>query len=140
MKYIIVLVLSFIICSCDVYCPYCGAYECHSCHHYKSNDNGDIFTANKLIGTWQVEYGCFIGSFEIKEIKFVDNSYCEMILEDINTLEYNVYPFKYAYDWKYINFSNGKGMNISFKIDGYLFPELYVRDSFGKYVWKKVKI
>ena len=50
--------------------------------------------------------------------------------------EWNTMTYNYAYYGNTLRFSRS-GSNISLTIEGYLFPELYLRDSFGCYTMAK---
>ena len=59
----------------------------------------------------------------------------DIIFEKLGGSDYYAETFKWRYDGNYISFS-GK-TNYQFQITGYLYPELYLRDSRGKYTWAK---
>ena len=48
------------------------------------------------------------------------------------------YTFSYAYTGKTLKFSR-KGSTISFSFENYIWPEVFLRDSFGRYTMRKVK-
>jgi hypothetical protein len=48
--------------------------------------------------------------------------------------------WRYNYYGSTIKFARiGVNGSYSFKIDGYIYPELYLRDSFGSYTFRKIK-
>lgn len=125
------------------YCPYCHRYYhtdyCGYCGSYLSYGyKNDFFCADKLLGTWQADYGCIVNGYEIKEIKFFDNNTCDMVLAEVNSVDWYSYTFTYSYYGNNIKFTR-KGSTIIFHIKGYIFPELYLEDSFGRYTWRKVR-
>ena len=143
-KFILLITLFIGIVSCEVECMYCGGYGCDLCRprHVEQETHlrygQDYFCAEKLLGTWQMDYGCIVDGYELKEIKFFDSNTCDIIMAKVRNVDWYTYTFHYSYYGDNIRFTRG-GTTIIFKIDGYLFPELYLRDSFKKYTWRKVR-
>lgn len=149
MKKLVLLLFSIILfSSCnECYCPYCDCYyyDSHHCNCHNTQKN-DVFYADKLLGTWQMNYGCIVAfptngileKIELKEINFLSCNTCDIMLSQINTVDRYTYTFNYSYYNGYLKFIRNN-QSFSFKIDGYLFPELYLSDSYGKYTWKKIK-
>lgn len=104
-----------------------------------SNGNtGDVFYADKLLGTWQCYYPMIIGDIEFKQIIFMSGGKADITMAKQHDTEWYTETYDYAYYGNTLRFSR-KGNNISLHIDGYLFPELYLRDSFGRYTMAKRK-
>ena len=126
------LVATLLIASCE--CPYLDDREDYGRKH--SNVQGDVFYAEKLLGTWQCYYPMIIGGVEFKEIKFMSNGKADITMAKQRDTEWYTETYDYAYYGNTLRFSR-KGNNISLQIDGYLFPELYLRDSYGCYTIAK---
>ena len=140
MKKVILLLLAIVaLTSCEKYCPYCNEYErdCR-CERNGITYNYDHFYADKLLGTWQCDYNTTIGTMNLKEIDFFSSSKCDIIYSIGKNTEWYTETFDYSYVGKYLRFSRGR-TNFSLYIKGYIFPELYLEDSFGEYTWRKVK-
>ena len=135
-KRILGLMVAVMLISCE--CPYLDEEE----HAYQQNThrsaNGDVFYADKLLGTWQCYYPMIIGGVEFKEIKFLSNGKADITMARQRDTEWYTETYDYAYYGSTLRFSRN-GSNISLHIDGYLFPELYLRDSFGRYTMAKRK-
>jgi hypothetical protein len=83
MKKIVFLLLAVIsFASCE--CPYAdwddNGYHENGGKQTKLSYSGDYFCADKLLGTWQMDYGCIVGNVELKEIKFFDGWYCDITM------------------------------------------------------------
>lgn len=164
MKKIILLLFAVIsLSSCDINCcmncdgrgcQYCKPYGCAYCNFSRngcSNCNrgyvnrnsggggyGDVFCADKLLGTWQMDYPSYVGDMELKEIKFIDEWKCDITFSVGRNPDWYTHTYSYSYSSGYIRFTRS-GSTFSFKVERYLFPELYLRDSFGTYTWRKVR-
>ena len=106
---------------------------------YRKSSTGDVFYAEKLLGTWQCYYPMIIGGVEFKQIKFVDGGKADITMAKQYDTEWFTETYNYAYYDKTLRFSRS-GSNIYLTIEGYLFPELYLRDSFGRYTIAKRRI
>lgn len=139
-KYIILVLVALCAISCEPYCPQCGYYGHCGCsnYNYQVNYGGDNFYAEKLLGTWQCSHNTVVGDINIKEIEFINQYKCDIIYSVSNQTTYRTKTYSYTYVNNYIKFSDGFD-TFMFHIEGYLFPELYLRDSFNKYTWRKVK-
>ena len=134
-KLIMGLMAAMMLLSCE--CPYLDKEE----DMYPQNNrsvNGDVFFADNLLGTWQCYYPMIIGGVEFKQIKFLSNGKADITMAKQRDTEWYTETYDYAYYGNTLRFSR-KGNNISLHIDGYLFPELYLRDSFGRYTMAKRK-
>ena len=98
--------------------------------------NGDQFYADMLIGTWQCNYQMVIAGYEFKQIVFLSNGKADITMAKENDTDWLTETYDYAYYGNTLRFSKGRN-NISLHIEGFLFPELYVRDSFGHYTLTK---
>ena len=128
-KLIICLFVTMLV-SCE--CPYQDA------DRINTSTKGDTFYAEKLLGTWQCYYPMIIGGVEFKEIKFMSNGKADITMAKQRDTEWFTETYNYAYYGNTLRFSRS-GSNISLTIEGYLFPELYLRDSFGRYTMAKRK-
>ena len=114
-------------------CPYLeGKYD-ESDHDYYVRTGYDRLTASKLPGLWQCYYPMIVGNVELKEVRIFSNGMADIIFEKLGGSDYYAETFKWRYDGRYLSFSGNT--NYQFQITGYLFPELYLRDSRGKYTW-----
>ena len=141
MKKIILILFAIItLTSCDEYCPICGRYGdyCTCERNYLGYANGDYFCAETLLGTWQCDYNTVVANMNIKEIKFFGSHKCDITYSEGRETSWYTDTYVYSYVGGYIKFYNNVN-GFTFKVDGFLFPELYVRDSFNKYTWRKVK-
>lgn len=139
-KIILLIAIIASVCSCERYCPFCDDHgDCDHCGNkptltYKS----DSFYADKLIGTWQCSYNTVVGKMNLKTIEFIDSRRCDITYSEYQEVDWYTETFIYSYSGQYLKFSRN-GVTFSFHIKDYIFPELYVEDSFGKYTWKKIK-
>ena len=97
---------------------------------------GDQFYADMLIGTWQCDYQMVIAGYEFKQIVFLSNGKADITMAKEHDTDWFTETYSYAYYGNTLRFSRGRN-NISLHIEGFLFPELYVRDSFGCYTLTK---
>ena len=128
--YILLLAFAAMVASCE--CPYLEKKE----HTYQQNTYYDQFYADMLLGTWQCYYPMIIGGMEFKQIKFMSGGRADITMAKQHDTEWYTETYNYAYYGNTLRFSRS-GSNISLTIDGYLFPELYLRDSFGRYTMAK---
>ena len=119
--------------SCE--CPYLEEKENQG---YQPHTKSDAFYSEKLLGTWQCYYPMIIGGVEFKEIKFLSNGKADITMAKQRDTEWYTETYDYTYYGSTLRFSKN-GSNISLHIDGYLFPELYLSDSFGSYTIAKRK-
>ena len=126
------LVAILLLASCD--CPYQDELE--RAYHRTTNTKGDVLYADMLLGTWQCYYPMIIGGVEFKQIKFMSGGKADITMAKQHDTEWYTETYNYAYYGNTLRFSRS-GSNISLTIEGYLFPELYLRDSFGRYTMAK---
>ena len=142
MKKVILMFIAIVAltsCNCR-YCPICGEldYYC-TCNRNSVKYNGsDYFCAETLLGTWQCDYNTVIDHKTIKEIKFFSNRLCDITYSEGRDPDWFTDTYTYSYVGGYIKFTRN-GSTYALKIDRFIFPELYLRDSFGEYTWRKVR-
>lgn len=140
-KYILLLVAAILYVSCE--CQFCGHTRCICGDNNQTarlTYNNDYFCADKLLGTWQMDYGCIVGNIELKQIKFFDGRYCDITMVQRYDTDWYTETWTYSYYGNTIKFARNDGRTMfSFNVKGYIFPELYLRDSFGTYTWRKVR-
>ena len=78
------------------------------------------------------------GEVEFKSMDFKDESVVDIELVKVYDTDRRFYTFSYAYTGKTLKFSR-KGSTISFSFENYIWPEVFLRDSFGRYTMRKVK-
>ena len=127
MKQLLTLLLALMIVGCE--CPYLEEQR----NSYRSG-NGDHLTADKLPGLWQCYYPMIVGDVEFKEVRMFSSGKADIIMEARGESAYFAETFKWRYDGRYLSFTQGN-TTYQFQITGYLWPELYLRDSRGKYTW-----
>ena len=129
MKYrqLLCIVASVLLLSCE--CPLMEERK-------KSTAQGDVLYADVLVGTWQCYYPMVIGGLEYKQIVFMSNGKADITVAQEHDTEWTTETYNYAYYGSTLRFSRGRN-NISLHIDGFLFPELYLSDSFGRYTMAK---
>ena len=98
----------------------------------------DAFYADVLVGTWQCDYQMIIAGYEFKQIVFMSNGKADITMTKEHDTDWFTETYSYAYYGNTLRFSRGRN-NISLNIEGFLFPELYVRDSLGHYTLTKRK-
>ena len=118
--------------SCE--CPYPDKLE--KAYHRNTNTKGDVFYADMLLGTWQCYYPMIIGGIEFKQIKFMSNGKADIIMAKQHDIEWYTVTYDYTYYGNTLRLSRS-GSNLSFQIEGFLYPELYLRDSLGRYTMAK---
>ena len=129
---LLLLLIALILASCEITCP----DELDRAQRRNTNTKGDVLYADMLLGTWQCYYPMIIGGMEWKQIKFMSNGKADIIMAKQHDTEWNTVTYDYAYYGNTLRFSRN-GNNISFQIEGFLFPELYLRDSLGRYTMAK---
>lgn len=110
-------------------CPYS---EEQNSPYYRTK--GDHFTADMLPGLWQCYYPMYVGNVEFKEVRIFSNGKADIIMEDVGGSAYYAETFKWRYDGRYLTFTRGN-TTYQFQITDCIFPELFLRDSRGKYTW-----
>lgn len=128
---LLIALVALICASCE--CPYQD--ELDRAQQRKSS-TGDVFYADVLLGTWQCYYPMIIGGIEFKQIKFMSGGKADITMAQQHDTEWYTEAYNYSYYGNTLRFSRN-GSNISLTIEGYLFPELYLRDSFGHYTMAK---
>ena len=145
-KLLFIITLVIGITSCEVECMYCGGCGCDHCRprnveqptHLRYTQ--DYFCADKLLGTWQMDYGCTVGNIELKEIKFFDGWQCDITMAQTRNPDWYTETWTYTYYGNTIKFARNDGRTVfSFTLTDYIFPELFLQDSFGRYTWRKVR-
>ena len=137
----LILILAILFVSCERYCPFCGEYgDCDHCGKKPTlTYNSDRFCAETLMGTWQCGYNTVVGNKTIKMIEFINGKKCDITYSEDKYTDWYTETFIYSYSNQYIRFSKN-GVTFSFHLKKYVFPELYVEDSFGTYTWRKIKV
>ena len=130
-KKLLFIISALILCACE--CPYWDR-ESENDYEYYRRTGYDRLTADRLTGLWQCYYPMYVGNVEFKEVKIFSNGKADIIMEDVGGSAYYAETFKWRYDGNYLSFTKGN-TTYQFQIIGYLFPELYLRDSRGKYTW-----
>lgn len=125
-------VSAFLLIGCE--CPYQDEVE----RAHQRKVTGDVFYADVLPGTWQCSYNMTIGGMEFQQIKFMSDGKADITMAKQHDTEWYTETYNYAYHGNTLRFSR-TGSNISLTIEGFLFPELYLRDSFGHYTLAKHK-
>ena len=120
------LIALFLIVSCE--CPYMEEKD----SYYRNK--GSHLTADRLTGLWQCYYPMIIGNVEFKEVRIFSNGKSDIIMEEVGGSDYYAETFKWRYDGNYITFTKGN-TTYQFQITDFIFPELSLRDSRGKYTW-----
>ena len=82
----------------------------------------------------RIARGAFQGAAYLKEIRIFSNGKADIIMEDVGGSAYYAETYKWHYDGNFLSFTRGN-TTYQFQITGYLSPELYLRDSRGKYTW-----
>jgi len=156
----IVLLLAFLclLCSCD--CMF-GREVCRKCKNdvdncicYRSNGSSDYFSANTLIGEWQMSGGndkAYMDGCGLipKGIVFAEPPYgsfgrCTMTYAIGQDPQWYQIDLAYNYVRRELTFYDTDEYGelekwFSFTYYGFLFPTLTVQDSFGTYEWRKVR-
>ena len=139
-KALSLIVIFLALVSCEKYCPHCGEYYTnrHMCSNYgvKYSSN-DHFCAETLLGTWQMDYNR-VNGIELKQIEFFDGHKCDVTYQVGYDPDWLTDTFTYTYTSGYVKLNKGRA-SFAFKVRGFLWPELYLQDSFGNYTWRKVR-
>ena len=130
-KKLLFIFSALILCACE--CPYWDR-ESENDYEYYRRTGYDRLTADRLTGLWQCYYPMYVGNVEFKEVKIFSSGKADIIMEDVGGSAYYAETFKWRYDGNYLSFTKGN-TTYQFQIIRYLFPELYLRDSRGKYTW-----
>ena len=125
---LLLLALTFTACEC----PFAEYGETPS--EYYRRTGYDMLTADKLPGLWQCYYPMIVGDVEFKEIRVFSNGKADIIMENLGGSAYYAETFAWRYDGRYLTFTKGRTV-YQFQVTGFLSPELYLRDSFGRYTW-----
>ena len=131
-KLLLILTAAFLLIGCE--CPYQDKQD----RVQQRKTAGDAFYADVLLGTWQCYYPMIIGGVEFKQIKFMSGGKADITMAKQHDTEWYTETYDYAYYGNTLRFSRS-GSNIPLTIEGFLFPELYLRDSFGRYTMAKRK-
>ena len=126
-------ILALLMMGCE--CPYLEERTKNDYEYYHQTGQDRLY-ADKLPGLWQCYYPMIIGGVEFKEMRIFSNGNADIIMEDVGGTEYYSKTFRWRYDGRYITFTKSN-TTYQFQITGYLFPELYIRDSFGTYTLAK---
>ena len=119
---------ALILVSCE--CPYQDELD----RAQQRKTTGNSFTADMLPGLWQCYYPMYVGNVEFKEVCIFSNGKADIIMEDVGGSAYYAETFKWRYDGKYLTFTKGN-ITYQFQVTDCIFPELFLRDSRGKYTW-----
>lgn len=135
----LITIVTLTLCDC-CYCPVCGEWsnDCTCNRNYVNYKGGDYFCAKTLLGTWQCDYPTIVGNMEIKQINFIDDWNCDITYAIGREPDWYTHTYRYSYSNKCLRFSRN-GSTFSFIFNGYLFPELYLKDSRYNYTWRKVR-
>ena len=115
--------------------PECPYLEKGNSPYYRTDgSSGNHVTADMLPGLWQCYYPMYVGNVEFKEIRIFSNGKADIIMEDVGGSAYYAETYKWRFDGRYISFTRGN-TTYQFQITGCIFPELFLRDSRGKYTW-----
>ena len=126
-KSLLWLVSVLLLMSCD--CPW-------EEERWRTSTKGNTFYADMLIGTWQCYHPMVVGGVEFKQITFMSGGKADIIMAKKQDTDWYTETYNYTYYDNTLRFSRGRN-NLSFTIDDFLFPELYLRDSFGRYTMAK---
>ena len=143
-KFLFLITIIITLMSCDKYCPYCdNRGQCDYCGKSRGtlSYSNDYFCAETLLGTWQMDYNpnYLRGmGIELKEIKFFDGHKCDVTYSEGEYSTWYTDTYEYSYSSGFIRFARGRS-SFTLKVKGFIFPELYLQDSFGNYTWRKVR-
>lgn len=124
------LIAALFLMGCE--CPYLE--KGNSPYYRTDGSSGNHVTADMLPGLWQCYYPMYVGNVEFKEIRIFSNGKADIIMEDVGGSAYYAETYKWRFDGRYISFTRGN-TTYQFQITGCIFPELFLRDSRGKYTW-----
>lgn len=136
MKKILLLFVLVGITSCEPidYYTSCGKKIVKGSSYYDHIEY-DYFCAETLIGSWQCCYGMRVGNVDFKSMKFINSRRVDITMCDVGDIDYYTETFTYSYYGRTLKFTSN-GRTISFQVTGYIFPELYLRDSYGNYTMR----
>lgn len=100
--------------------------------NYYQETGYDYLSAEMLIGEWRCSYNMRVGNVDFKKIRFINSRKADITMCAAGDTDYFTETFTYSYTGYTLTFTKN-GQTIQFKVDGYLHPELYIRDSFGRY-------
>ena len=126
----LLLLLALTFTACD--CPFAEYGETPS--EYYRRTGYDMLTADKLPGLWQCYYPMVVGDVEFKEVRIFSSGKADIIMENLGGSAYYAETFAWRYDGRYLTFTKGRTVS-QFQVTGFLSPELYLRDSRGRYTW-----
>ena len=129
-----IALVTLIYVSCE--CPYQDELDRAQ---QRKTSTGDVFYADMLLGTWQCSYNMTIAGMEFKQIKFMTNGKADITMAEEHQTDWYTITYDYAYYGNTLRFSKDRS-NISLTIKGFLFPELYLYDSFGSYTITKRRV
>ena len=129
MTKLLFILFSLICASCE--CPYQDDLDRAQ---LRNSSRGNALTVDLLPGLWQCYYPMIVGNVEFKEVRMFSNGKSDIIMEKVGGSAYYAETFKWCYDGNYLTFTKGN-TTFQFQITGFLSPELYLRDSRGKYIW-----
>ncbi len=134
----------------------CSSYRCckqpfeevYAPHPIERSHNAykppqDAFHASTLIGLWQFDYGVSVGFYELKEVEFSSDGYCDIVMEDMGIPNRYTKTLHWFINNGYLSFDSGstyeERLTFSFKIMTWIFPILTIEDGFGNYEMRKLK-
>ena len=89
----ILLCLSTLLMVASCECPYQDELE----RAHKRKTTGDVFYADKLLGTWQCYYPMIIGGVEFKQVKFLSNGKADITMAKQHDTEWYTETYDYSY-------------------------------------------
>jgi len=105
--------------------------------------NGEFLSANMILGTWGT-IGCNPVGYEFKQIRFSRNGECDVVLSFPGSNDWQTETWTYYYTRSTFTLDRGDNRTIfRFKVKKYIYPELWVQDSFSQtqsnkcWTWKK---
>jgi hypothetical protein len=152
MKKILLLLSLVALWACD--CPYNEYGERRFEQGYYNSSYSskyDKFYADVLIGGWQCSYNMNImgigealddqpnAVYQMQWISFINSRKCDITFKAVGSIESRVYTFDYLYDGNALRFSRNH-RTIILTLNGFIYPELYLRDSYGRYTLTKRRV
>ena len=148
MKKILLLISLIALCACE--CPYREFGERRFEEPYYK-PKYDSFSANTLMGGWQCSSNMYIvgigeilgdqpnTEYQMMWISFINYKQCDITLKAKGSVDSRVYTFDYLYDGNTLRFSlNHRTLILT--LSGFIYPELYLRDSYGRYTITKKRV
>lgn len=84
-----------------------------------------------------------MGSYELKEVEFFSDGYCDIVMEEKGVPNRDTRTFHWFINNGYLNFDSGsiydERTTFSYKIKYFLYPTLTMEDSFGVYEMRKLR-